>query len=112
MKKAYQYIRYAAQMEDCPEGSFCVQQKVNVAFAKKNRIEIAETFIDAGYSGRNFNRPGWKALENKLKKNKVDYVLITNYDRITRSPFKGLEFIKELEQKWKVKLLSATQFFN
>lgn len=108
MKKAYQYIR-SARMEDRPEGSFCIQQKVNTAFAKKHNIEIIETFIDAGYSGKNFNRPGWKALQRKLIKNKskINYLIVTNYDRITRNPIEGLTFMEKLEQKLQVKLISV-----
>ena len=40
-------------------------------------------------------------------KNKIDYVIVTNYDRITRNFFEGLAFMKKLEQKWKVKLISV-----
>ena len=108
MKKAYQYIR-SARNEDRSNGSLSGQKKMNIAFAKKHSIEITETFIDAGFSGKNFNRPGWRALERELTKNKnrIDYVVVTNYDRITRNFFEGLAFMKKLEQKWKVKLISV-----
>lgn len=108
MKKACQYIR-SARNEDQPNGSVLIQEKMNTAYAKKHKIEITETFIDAGFSGKNFNRPGWKELERKLakNKNKVDYLIVTKYDRVSRNFFEGLEFMTMLEQKWNVKLISV-----
>ena len=111
MKKAYQYIRISE--EDQSNFSLSGQEKMNNDFAEKHTIEVVEKFIDDGYSAKNFDRPNWKALEKALSqnKNKIDYLIVTKYDRLIRNAAEGLAFIEKLEQKWNIKLLSVMENF-
>ena len=111
MKFAYQYIRISD--EDQSNFSLSGQQKMNEDYAAKHDIKILKTFIDDGYSAKNFNRPQWKELEESLSKNKnkVDYLIVLKYDRLIRNAAEGLAFIEKLEQKWDVKLLSVMENF-
>ena len=111
MKKAYQYIRIS--QEDQSNFSLSGQQKMNEEFAQKHNIEVEQLFIDDGYSAKNFDRPNWRALEQSLSKNKnrIDYLIVTKYDRLIRNAAEGLAFIEKLEQKWNIKLLSVMENF-
>ena len=111
MKKAYQYIRISE--EDQSNFSLSGQKKMNDDFGEKHSIEVTETFIDDGYSAKNFDRPNWRALEKALSqnKNKIDYLIVTKYDRLIRNAAEGLAFIEKLEQKWNIKLLSVMENF-
>lgn len=111
MKRAYQYIRISE--EDQSNFSLSGQEKMNKDFAEKHNIEVVEAFIDDGYSAKNFDRPNWKALEKSLSqnKNKIDYLIVTKYDRLIRNAAEGLAFIEKLEQKWNIKLLSVMENF-
>ena len=68
MKTAYQYIRISD--EDQSNFSLSGQEKMNRDYGAKHGIEVVKTFIDDGYSAKNFNRPKWKELEKELAKNK------------------------------------------
>lgn len=111
MKNAYQYIRIS--QEDQSNFSLSGQEKMNVEFAEKHEINVVQKFIDDGYSAKNFDRPNWKALELALSKNKnkIDYLIVTKYDRLIRNAAEGLAFIEKLEQKWNIKLLSVMENF-
>ena len=111
MKTAYQYIRISE--EDQSNFSLSGQEKMNVDYAAKHGIKVVKTFIDDGYSAKNFDRPQWKQLEKELAKNKtkIDYLVVTKYDRLIRNAAEGLAFIEKLEQKWDIKLLSVMENF-
>lgn len=111
MKTAYQYIR----ISDDDQSNFSIsgQQKMNEDYALKHDITILKTYIDDGYSAKNFQRPNWQELEKNLAKNKtkVDYLIVWKYDRLIRNAAEGLAFIEKLEQKWNIKLLSVMENF-
>lgn len=111
MKTAYQYIRISD--EDQSNFSLTGQEKMNKDYAAKHGIDVIRTFIDDGYSAKNFDRPRWKELEKELAKNKskIDYLIVTKYDRLIRNAAEGLAFIEKLEQKWNIKLLSVMENF-
>ena len=111
MKIAYQYIRIS--QEDQSNFSLSGQEKMNLDYAAKHNIRVVKTFIDDGYSAKNFDRPQWRQLEKELSKNKnqIDYLIITKYDRLIRNAAEGLAFIEKMEQKWNIKLLSVMENF-
>lgn len=110
MKTAFQYIRISD--EDQSNFSISGQQLVNEQFAKRNNIRIVKTFIDDGYSAKNFNRPQWQQMEKELTKNKVDYLIVWKYDRFIRNTLEGLIFIERLEDKLNIRLLSVLENYG
>lgn len=112
MKTAYQYIRISD--EDQSNFSISGQQKLNEEFADRLGIRMIEAFIDDGYSAKDFNRPSWKRLEAALAKNKnrIDYLIVSKYDRLVRNAAEALTFMDKLEKKWNIKLLSVQENFS
>jgi site-specific DNA recombinase len=112
MKVAYDYIR----ISDDDQSHFSIdgQKKMNIDFAFRHNIKIVRTFLDDGYSAKDFNRPNWKHLEKELAKNKskVDYLIVWKYDRLIRNAAEGLNFIEKLEKKWNIVLLSVMENFG
>ncbi|MGZ3883206.1 MAG: recombinase family protein [Bacteroidia bacterium] len=112
MKTAYAYIR----ISDDDQSHFSIggQEKMNIEFGVRHNITITKTFIDDGYSAKDFNRPQWKALEKELAKNKskVDYLIVWKYDRLIRNAAEGLTFIEKLEKKWNIILISVMENFG
>ncbi len=112
MKKAYDYIR----ISDDDQSHFSIdgQKKMNLDFAFRNNIEIVRTFVDEGYSAKDFNRPSWKDLEKEIAKNKhsIDYLIVWKYDRLIRNAAEGLSFLERMEKKWNVVLLSVMENFG
>lgn len=112
MKTAYQYIRISK--EDQSHFSISGQQIIIENYAKHNNIKILKTFIDEGYSAKNFNRPQWKELEKELYQNRrsVDMLIVMKYDRLIRYTLAGLQFIEKLEQQWGVRLISVVEDYG
>lgn len=81
-------------------------------FADKNGMNIIETFIDDGVSAKDFNRPEWKRLEQKLKNRSVQGVIVWKYDRLIRNVMEGLAFLDRAEKLYGVTIYSAMETFS
>lgn len=53
-------------------------------FAGEHGYGIVEVYADNGYSGLNFDRPGFAALEADIRAGKVQRVIVKDLSRITR----------------------------
>ncbi len=110
MKTAFQYIRKSN--EDQSNFSISGQQTIIEDWAAKRDIKIVRTFIDDGYSAKDFNRPQWKELESVIGKSKIDYLIVMKYDRLIRNVIEGLSFVEKLEKKWKITLISVMENYS
>ena len=54
-------------------------------FSELNNIEIAETFVDAGISGRTMSRDGLQQLLSGVAEGRFTRVIVSSADRLTRS---------------------------
>lgn len=111
MKVGYQYVRISQAEQS--NWSISGQQKINETYAQHHGIRIEKTFIDEGRSAKNFERPEWKRLVTDLAKNRhrVDYLIISKYDRLIRNTLEGLQQLQRLEEKWGVQVLSAMESY-
>lgn len=84
-EKAHYYVRTSGLGQAKGDG-FTRQRDVIARYAKANRIELVQEFLDNGVSGTKdgFDREGLTALFVALKSNGVKLVLAENADRIAR----------------------------
>lgn len=89
-KKAAAYLRLS--IEDANKGiesiSITNQRAFIKEYALKNGIEICEFYVDDGYSGSDFDRPGFKRLINDIENGLIDCVITKDMSRL------GREFIE------------------
>ncbi len=87
-------------------GSIRMQRQLLVRYAKAHFEDYQwMEFQDDGYTGTNFERPGVKALLEKVKRDEVDCVIVKDFSRFSRDyielgvymrqifPFMGVRFI-------------------
>ena len=60
------------------------QRKILRTYAKENGYVIYDEYIDDGYSGTNFNRPGFKKLIKDIEAKRVNMVITKNLARLGR----------------------------
>ena len=67
------------------------------AYAQSNGMEIIREY-EEDYSAKNFQRPEFNRLREFVKRNKskVDYILITSWDRFSRNTYEALGVIGEM----------------
>jgi len=76
-------------------------------FAKRHDWEVVQIYQDEA-SGRDANRPGWKALESDLRRHEFDAIIVTKLDRIMRSLMQLLQ-IFETFQRYGVMIVTIDQ---
>lgn len=109
--KAIQYIRISDK--DQSNWSIEGQRKYNQMFADRHGLEIVDTYIDDGVSAKDFNRPQWRKLEERLQgRHGIKAVIVSKYDRLIRNLLEGLAFLDKAEKTYGVTIYSAMENFS
>jgi len=71
------YLRLSRDDEQQGESNSISNQKnILMKYAKDNRFPNPTFFVDDGYSGTNFNRPGWNSLLEQIKTGKISTLIV------------------------------------
>ena len=68
-------------------------------YCKRHNINFQNVYIDDGYSGTTMDRPEIKKIIEDIKNNKIDKILISSVDRISRNMSDWIEFTKLCNDK-------------
>ena len=60
------------------------QKSILEKFAMDNLLQNTRFFIDDGYSGTNFNRPGWQELMNLVDDGEIGTIVVKDMSRLGR----------------------------
>jgi site-specific DNA recombinase len=105
------YVRVS--VKDQSTYSLDGQERAIRQYCATNDLQLLEVFKDDGESSYTFDRPDWKALERFIKANKsVTHLIIFDHDRFSRNLAEALIKIKELHDKFGVRVLATTDSFN
>lgn len=105
------YIRISTK--DQSQYSLEYQENNVRRYCQQHGLTLLEVFKDDGESSYTFDRPDWLALEKFIKQNKsVQYLVIFDHDRFSRNLAEALIKIKELQDKFGVKVLATTDNFD
>jgi DNA invertase Pin-like site-specific DNA recombinase len=61
------------------------QRRILSEYADRNGFTPYEFAVDDGYSGTNYNRPGWQDLMTKVESDEVSTIIVKNLDRMGRN---------------------------
>lgn len=79
------YMRLSKDDGDKEESeSITNQRKILKTYVKDNGYVLYDEYVDDGYSGTNFNRPGFKRLLKDIETKKVNMVITKNLARLGR----------------------------
>jgi site-specific DNA recombinase len=97
-KNAILYRRVSTTNQKLFGNSLNAQQNSLRDFCEKHHINIVKEFQE-DYSAKNFNRPEWQNLNTFAKKykDKIDYLLLVDWDRFSRNTLEGLKVVSDFE---------------
>jgi len=97
-KKVILYRRVSTTDQKENGNSLTTQLHSLRSFAKSNGMDIIGEYQE-DYSAKNFERPEFNRIQDyvRMNKNKVDYILITSWDRFSRNAYEGLGVINEMK---------------
>ena len=110
-KKVAIYIRVST-MHQVDRDSLPMQRKDLAAYSELILgINDYEIFEDAGYSGKNTDRPAFQSMMGRLRKGEFSHVLVWKIDRISRNLLDFAEMYEEL-QALRVTFVSKNEQFD
>ncbi|MFR7881831.1 MAG: recombinase family protein [Christensenellales bacterium] len=66
-------------------GSIQTQKIILEKYAKSHGFKIYEIYVDDGYSGLNFNRPGFQKMLQDIENGKINLVITKDLSRLGRN---------------------------
>lgn len=79
------YCRLSRDDELAGDSNSIVNQKAILSkYAKENHFSNTLFFVDDGYSGTNFNRPGWSELLERIENGEVATLIVKDISRLGR----------------------------
>ena len=79
------YIRLSKEDEtDGPSESVNNQRSLLHEFVRQHRLSVYDTYIDDGWSGTNFDRPGFRRMIADIEAKKVNMVITKDLSRLGR----------------------------
>ncbi len=75
-------------------------------------LELAETYMDNGRSGMNYDRVGFKALYQDIQNGKIDCVLVKDISRLGRHYLQTSELVMQTLPSLHVRLICVTDGFD
>jgi len=106
--KAIGYIRVSTDMQADKGTSLENQIACIKDFAESKNYELINIYEDAGFSGKNTNRPGFQSMFEYIRNNKIDAVIVWHSTRFARNLKDNITYLDELEKR-KVKFYSVQE---
>lgn len=90
------YERLSREDDRKEESSSIESQKMIIeSFAKFNKLNIIKHYSDDGFTGSNFNRPGFEALKKDIEEKKINCVIVKDLSRLGRELYLTGQYIEE-----------------
>lgn len=110
--KAVGYCRVSTD-EQAQDGlSLDYQHSRIKAYAESQDWQLIDFYIDAGYSGKDTNRPEFQRMINDLQTGKADILIVLKLDRITRKQRDLLNLLEGLLEPSEIAFKSVQEPFD
>lgn len=94
--KVAAYERLSREDDRIDESSSIESQKMIIeSFAKFNNLKIIKHYSDDGFTGSNFNRPGFESLIKAIEENVINCVIVKDLSRLGRELYETGTYIEE-----------------
>lgn len=98
-KRAAVYARVSTEEQAVKGYSIPDQLRKLRLYCEDNGLEIADEYVDDGYTGRNTKRPAYKLMMSKSERSKWDVLVVLKMDRIHRNSRNFMEMMDDLAKK-------------
>jgi len=87
------------------------QRRILTEYAERNNLKPYISIQDDGFSGANWNRPGWQEIIAKVENNEVSTLILKNLDRMGRDYLRAGAF-REMFKSRNVRLIAVEDNFD
>ena len=75
-------------------------------------MELVDTFVDDGYSGVSLDRPGFRRLEEAIRKGQVDAVVCKDLSRFSRKYIEGGRYLEKIFPQLGVRFVAINDAYD
>ncbi len=75
----------------------------------KNDLQLVDYYIDDGYSGTNFNRPGFRRLLQDMKNKKINCIIVKDLSRFARSHIEADMYFENIFPALNIRFISVIE---
>lgn len=107
------YCRLSQEDENRGDSDSIVNQKAMLTkYANDNGFENVQVFVDDGYSGTNFNRPGFQELLELMEQGKVATLITKDLSRLGRNYIEVGQYTEILFPRWDIRYIAVNDNFD
>lgn len=110
---ACMYLRLSKEDRDNNESnSISNQRELIKSFSYKNNIKIVSEYVDDGYSGTSFKRPGFIQMINDLNEGKFSTIIVKDLSRLGRDYIESGRYIQKIFPSMGVRFISINDNYD
>lgn len=110
---AYAYYRLSREEAQKSEStSISNQKKIVEAYCKQNGITILKFFVDDGWSGGNFERPGFQEMMRALESGKANVVITKDLSRLGRDMREASYYAEQFFPENQIRYIAIADNFD
>ena len=114
--KAGIYIRLSQEDTDkkyeTDSESVINQRNILKSFIENNNYNLEEEYIDDGYSGTNFDRPGFKRMIQDIRNKRINMVIVKDLSRLGRDHVMTGYFIETFFPENRIRFISIMESYD
>lgn len=113
MKLAFGYLRLSREEAQGGESSSITNQRMIVSnYCKQNGYILVKVFVDDGWSGGNFERPGFQEMMTELEKGKANVVITKDLSRLGRDMREASYYAEQFFPELGVRYIAIADGFD
>lgn len=105
-------IAYPAKKLKSESTSISNQKKIVEAYCKQHGITILKYFVDDGWSGGNFERPGFQEMMRALESGKANVVITKDLSRLGRDMRESSYYAEQFFPENQIRYIAIADNFD
>lgn len=110
--RAAGYIRVSTDKQAEHGSSLEAQEAQIKQYALAHGYDLKRNYIDGGFSAKNLDRPAFRELFAEVEAGRIDVIIVSKIDRLTRSARDFYNFIEDYVSSEKVNIVSIGDGLN
>lgn len=105
------YLRLSKEDNEIMESYSIVNQRelIDQYISNKSDLQLVDYYIDDGYSGTNFNRPGFRRLLQDMKNKKINCIIVKDLSRFARSHIEADMYFENIFPALNIRFISVIE---
>ena len=105
------YLRLSKEDNENMESNSIINQRelIEQYISSKSDLQLVDYYIDDGYSGTNFNRPGFRKLLQDMKNKKINCIIVKDLSRFARSHIEADMYFENIFPALNIRFISVIE---